>query len=109
MGRGELVLSPKLFERRRSVRRAERRRRRRITAAVVVLLLVAGAAFTFTRSRFFALTSIEVVGVSILDRDAVIEASGLALGSNAVGLDLGAAAERVRSVDGVRDARVERD
>jgi hypothetical protein len=95
----------------RSKRRRTRRGHRWLKVALVLALVAGGAggAYALTRSKLFGVSRIDVVGARTLTRAAVIEASGIAIGENAMALDLGAVADRVRALDGVADARVERE
>lgn len=106
---GEVVLSPKLIERRRSVRREHRRRRRRIAVLVLVVLAGSSSAFALTRSRFFAVEDVVVRGARLVPARAIVDASGIAVGDNALSLDLAAAERSVRSVTGVADVSVARE
>lgn len=109
MGRSETVVrSSRLLDRRRAVRRASRQRRLRATLAVVLLIGLAGGAWVLTRSPVFGLSRIDVVGAVRVTRQAIIDASGVRPGQNAMAIDLGAVTARVRAVPGVADARVER-
>ena len=104
-----VVRSPRIAERRREVRAQRRRRRRRITVSVILVAAIGTGAWMMVRSRVFSLQKIDVVGTSVVSKQAVIDASGLHLGQSALGINLGAIAARVREVTGVEDARVTRE
>jgi len=108
MDRGRILRSPKMIARRRWVRREERRRRRRIVYAVALVASTAVAAVMLSGSQVFALAQIEVAGARTVGTATVVRASGLSIGQNAMSLDLAAAAEGVRALPQVRDARIER-
>lgn len=108
-GTGRVVRSRRMLERRRAVRAEGRRQRRRI---VLAALLVAGGgwgAWALTRTSVFGLTEIEVVGNQSVPRERIVQASGLRPGDNVMGIDLEAAAARVRALPELALARVERD
>lgn len=105
---GNVVRSPKLVERRRRVRNERRRRRRRVTIGVFVGTALIAGALAVSSSSVFAITAITVEGTQMVDEAAVIEASGLSVGANALSTDLDAAAERVRALASIGDARIER-
>ena len=86
--------------------RRRRSRIRRLVVAVVVLGALATGGYAIATSSLFGITGIEVVGTS--HTTAVIDASGLRVGQNALGLDRAAAAARVEALPFVADARVER-
>jgi cell division protein FtsQ len=97
-----------MIARRRWVRREERQRRRRIVYAIGLVASITVAAVVLSGSQVFALTEIEVAGARTVDPATIVRASGLRVGQNTMGLDLAAAADAVRALPQVRDARVQR-
>ena len=105
----KVVRSPRLAARRRAVRLEHRRRRRRIAFGLVLLVGVVAGSIAVSRSLFFDLSKIQVVGAQSVDAKEIVRVSGLQVGESVLGLDLEAIATRIERLPGVRDARVERD
>ena len=104
-----VVRSPRIAERRREVRAQRRRRRRRIAISLILIAAIGTGAWVLVRSRVFSLQKIDVVGTSVVSRQAVIDASGLHIGQSALGVNLGTIAARVKTIAGVEDAKVTRE
>jgi len=101
-------VEPRLEQRRREVRDEERRRRRRSLVLVGVVLAVVAALVAVGFSPLLDVDRIQVRGLERLDASAVRPASGLATGDPMVAVDLDEARDALRSLPGVRGARVER-
>ena len=104
-----VVRSPRIAERRREVRAQRRRRRRRIAISLILVAAISTGAWMLVRSRVFSLQKIDIVGTSVVSKQAVVDASGLHIGQSALGINLGTIAARVRAVPGIEDARVTRE
>jgi cell division septal protein FtsQ len=104
-----VVRSPRIAERRREVRAQRRRRRRRIIIALVIVGGLGFGAWALVRSRVFSLQKIDVVGAKTVSTGQIIDASGLRIGQNALGIDFKAVAARIETVPGVAGARVVRE
>lgn len=102
------VVREPMTERRAMVRRQRRRRRIRIAALALVTAGAAGGTWYLNTSAVFAIDTIEVRGVRLVDEDVVRRVSGLAVGENALTADLETAAARIERLPVVRDAAVER-
>lgn len=101
-------MDTRIAQRRAEIRheRMHDRRRRTLIAVVVAVLLAAGVAME--RSSLVALAAVEVHGAHWLDPDAVRDAADLPLGTSTLRLRLGAAADSVRAMPGVRSATLRR-
>jgi cell division protein FtsQ len=77
--------------------------------AIILVGVIGYGAWMLVRSSVFKLEKIDVVGTSVVQRDAIIAASGLHVGENALKIDLHAVAARIRAVPGVADVRVQRE
>lgn len=101
-------MDTRIAQRRAEVRheRMHDRRRRTLIAAVLAILLAAGVAVE--RSSLVALAAVEVHGAHRLEPEAVRDAADLPLGTSTLRLRLGAAADRVRAMPGVRSAALRR-
>lgn len=103
------AVDPRFEARRAAVEKDERRRRRsRIIGALVAIALIGGG-FALTRSPFADVDAISVTGWSQGDREEIIAASGIVLGTPLTDLDTDHAARRIEQlVPWVAAARVTR-
>lgn len=93
-----IAISSDVGAARRSVRR---------TAVIVGLAAALGVGLVaFTRSSFFDVRGIEVVGNASLSRAAIVDRSGIEAGTNAIWLDEGTIAERLEGSEWIRDVDV---
>lgn len=101
-------VDPRIAARRQAVEAEARRRRRRRVGLVVALGVVAAGLVGATRSPLLDVDRIEVRGAERTAVSSVVAASGIRTGRSMVGLDLGAAAGRIRDLPWVLDAVVTR-
>ena len=104
----EVPVDPRIAARRESVRQDRSRRRNRVLAAVAALLAVMGALWLISRTALFDVDQIRVSGTSRLQVDEVVAVSGLTVGQPLLGLDTGAAADRLEQQPWIQSAEVER-
>jgi cell division protein FtsQ len=104
----EVPVDPRIAARRESVRLDRSRRRNRVLAAVAALLAVVGVLWLISRTAMLDVDQIQVSGASRLQIDEVVAASGLSVGQPLLGLDTGAAADRLEQQPWIRSALVER-
>jgi cell division protein FtsQ len=83
------------------------RHRRKLIAAALVATLGTGGWF-LAHSSLFALNGLEVRGNALLDREAVVAASGLRVGMNMLSVDSRAVEHDLEELAVVQDAKVER-
>lgn len=104
----EVPVDPRIAARRESVRQDRSRRRNRILGVLGVLLAVVGALWLISRTALFDVDQIRVSGVSRLQVDEVVAVSGLTVGQPLLGLNTGAAADRLEQQPWIQSAKVER-
>src|SRR5205807_6477691 len=102
----KVVRSPRIAARRREVRAQKRRRRRRIIISLVIIGGIGYGAWALMRSSVFSLQKIDVVGITTVPKQQIIDASGLHIGQSALGINLVAVAARIRDVPGIEEAHV---
>lgn len=95
-------------ERRRAARAAARRRRRRTGVGFAVMLTLLVGGWELSKSSFFAVSRIEVVGTKLMAPSEVVGASGLRVGQSVLWVHPEAVAARIRALDLVRDVVVRR-
>ncbi len=106
---GRAPVDERILARRRAVARARARRRRRVTATVVALVVAGLVTLAAVRSPLFAVGQVRVTGVTGAQAAAVADAADVAVGHSLVGVDLAAAAARVRALPWVATVRVSRE
>ncbi|HKJ54689.1 MAG TPA: FtsQ-type POTRA domain-containing protein [Nitriliruptoraceae bacterium] len=102
------VVDDRIVERRQLVRRERRRDRLHRTIAVLVVLAIAVGLLLAERSPLVAISDVEVVGVSEVDADSVIAASGIRPGTSLLRVDLDEAAASVAELPRIESAQVVR-
>lgn len=105
-----MTTTPNSFGALKATEQARRRRRRLIAAVVsgVVLLLVGVAIWAFWFSPLLVVKRVEVSGESLLSKDDVVTAAGVASGLPLVRVDLGAVEARVGSLNPVASVAASR-
>jgi cell division septal protein FtsQ len=103
------MVDDRIANRRAEVRAARRRARLRRTLLMLVLILVVSVAVWYERSEHATVLVIEVVGITRLDAETVVAASGVSVGDSAVRLRPARIARDVSALTLVRSADVERD
>lgn len=98
------MIDERIAERRADVRDHRRRGRLRRTILIAVLLVLAASLIAIERSPLVGLEEVRVTGTERLDREAVLVAADLELGTSTLRLGLADAAARVRALPVVRDA-----
>lgn len=108
-GRSVTAAGPRLAARARAERAGRRRRwRGRVLRTLLVLLLTAALAWVVLASPWLAVDRVQVAGTGRLTADQVAQAAAVGEGTPLARVDVAAAAERVRTLAPVRDARVRR-
>jgi len=103
-------VDPRFEARRAAVARDERRRRLGRLGTVVLLLALAMATFGLTRSSLTDVDTVTVTGRNRSDREQILAASGITLGTQLTDIDTAYAARRIESlVPWVAAARVSRN
>jgi cell division protein FtsQ len=98
----------KVAKRRRRVRFPRLAKHRRKLIAVALVASLGGGGWFLAHSRLFALNGLEVRGNALLDRQAVVSASGLRVGMNMLSVDAGAVEHALEELAVVKEAKVER-
>ena len=107
---GAAGVDPRFEARRAAVARDERRRRRARLLAVGSVLVVAMGCFALTRSALVDVDSIAVTGWSHDQREAIVVASGIDIGTQLTDIDPDLSARRIEAlVPWVATARVSRN
>jgi len=102
------MVDERIAERRAGVRAARRRARLRRTLLVLLLIVLVTSAVWFERSEHATILTVSVEGVVRLDAQAVLEQSGVIVGTSAARLRPRAVAAEVGSTALVRSAEVSR-
>ncbi|MHB8511223.1 MAG: cell division protein FtsQ/DivIB [Actinomycetota bacterium] len=91
----------------RAVRKKTRRLRRAAISVVILASLIVGGA-SLARSSLFAVDGIEIVGMKMLHRQDVLNASGLHLGMNVLSIDTASVRARIEKMPLVASVVVNR-
>jgi len=102
------AMDERIRQRRQAVQLQEQRRRRRVVTSVLVLALLIGGGFGVSRTPLFAVGEVRLEGVSDDRHDEVIDAAGVAVGTNVLDVDTQAVALRIEALPWVRSANVRR-
>jgi cell division septal protein FtsQ len=102
-------MDARIRARRAEVRRGQLRRRRRAIGGVLIAVLVAAGAAGITRSPLFAITAVEVHGVSGAQAEQVLAVAQIATGQNLMTADLDAAVQRTGAIPWVAGAQARRE
>ncbi len=102
------MVDDRIVQRRQLVRRERRRDRLHRTIAVLVVLAVAVGLLLVERSPLVAISDVGVVGVTEVDPEAVVAASGIRPGTSLLRVDLDEAAAAVADLPRIESAEVVR-
>lgn len=100
---------PRIRDRRRAVQAEGRRRRRTLVIVAAVLVVLVSAAVAISRSAWFDVDRVVVVGPDAIDHEEVRRASGIDRGDAMVDVDPARARRSVMALPSVSSARVERE